>query len=399
MRVLQVIASMDPAAGGTSQGIRNSIPELEKLGYQNEVVCLDSPDAAFIKKDLFKLHAIGPSKGPWQYSPNLLPWLSANLVNFDVVIINGLWLYHGYAVMKQIGSEKRKGNNKTRVYIMPHGMLDPYFQKAGSRKLKAIRNWVYWKAIEGKIINTADGILFTCESEKVLARQTFTPYKPKRELNVGYGIQTPPPFDSTFLTAFYSKCKGAENQRYLLFLSRIHEKKGVDLLLNAYKAVLKTKTGNQEKNQIPKLVIAGPDIESAYGKEILKIVADDPSLERQVFFPGMLSGDAKWGAFYGCEAFVLPSHQENFGIAVVEALACSKPVLISDKVNIWNEISAENAGLVAEDTIEGTQKLLTDFFALSTEEKSTMGLNAFNCFKNKFTIEAAALNFSEAINN
>jgi hypothetical protein len=77
----------------------------------------------------------------------------------------------------------------------------------------------------------------------------------------------------------------------------------------------------------------------------------------------MLSGAAKWGALYGCEAFVLPSHQENFGIAVVEALACGKPVLISDQVNIWREIVEDGAGLVEGDTEEGVEKLLRNFLS------------------------------------
>lgn len=64
----------------------------------------------------------------------------------------------------------------------------------------------------------------------------------------------------------------------------------------------------------------------------------------------MLQGDVKWGAVHGCEEFVLPSRQENFAIAVVEALACGKPVLISDQVNIWREIAEDGAGLVGGDT-------------------------------------------------
>jgi hypothetical protein len=75
----------------------------------------------------------------------------------------------------------------------------------------------------------------------------------------------------------------------------------------------------------------------------------------------MLAGDSKWGALYGCEAFVLPSHQENFGIAVVEALACGKPVLISDQVNIWREIVEDGVGMVEGDTEEGVEKLLRRF--------------------------------------
>ena len=79
----------------------------------------------------------------------------------------------------------------------------------------------------------------------------------------------------------------------------------------------------------------------------------------------MLTGHAKWGAFYGAEAFILPSHQENFGIAVVEALACGKPVLISKQVNIWHEIIEGGGGLVEEDTTAGTLRLLESWQRLS----------------------------------
>ena len=73
--------------------------------------------------------------------------------------------------------------------------------------------------------------------------------------------------------------------------------------------------------------------------------------------PGMLQGDMKWGALNAAEVFCLPSHQENFGIAVAEALGCGTPVLISDKVNIWREIEADGAGLVDDDTVDGTSEL------------------------------------------
>jgi glycosyltransferase involved in cell wall biosynthesis len=72
----------------------------------------------------------------------------------------------------------------------------------------------------------------------------------------------------------------------------------------------------------------------------------------------MLKGDVKWGAFYASEAFALPSHQENFGIAVAEALACGKPALLADKVNIAPQIAADGAGLMQPDTQEGTDELL-----------------------------------------
>ena len=104
----------------------------------------------------------------------------------------------------------------------------------------------------------------------------------------------------------------------------------------------------------------------------------------------MLEGDAKWGAFHACEAFLLPSHQENFGIAVVEALACGKPVLISDQVNIWREIEADGAALVAPDTLDGTQSLLRRWLALPDAARAAMGQAARRCFETRFEIGRAA---------
>jgi glycosyltransferase involved in cell wall biosynthesis len=108
----------------------------------------------------------------------------------------------------------------------------------------------------------------------------------------------------------------------------------------------------------------------------------------------MLEGDAKWGALHGCEAFVLPSHQENFGIAVVEALGCGRPVLISDKVNIWREISENGAGLVEEDSVEGTARLLARFAA--GELAGGDAGRFLDCFLRRFEIQQAAMKFLEA---
>jgi glycosyltransferase involved in cell wall biosynthesis len=109
----------------------------------------------------------------------------------------------------------------------------------------------------------------------------------------------------------------------------------------------------------------------------------------------MLQGDAKWGALYACEAFVLPSHQENFGIAVVEALACGKPVLISDQVNIWREISDADAGFVAADTEDGAVKLLKRFMARKGAPE--MAERARECYLSRFAIGPAASNFAQVL--
>jgi glycosyltransferase involved in cell wall biosynthesis len=396
MKILRVISNMDPAHGGPCQGIRNSIPELMKLGAINEVVSLDDPNASYLGKDNFSIHALGPAKGPWAYGEKLYPWLIENIVNYDVVIIHGLWLYHGFAVLKAIKKLRKQQTAKVpKFFVMPHGMLDPYFQKAEGRRLKAIRNWFFWKLIESNLVNKADGILFTCEQELQLARLPFRPYSPKSELNVGYGVPSPPPFEEEMKRAFEEKALAVKGEPYILFLSRIHPKKGIDLLIDAFQKIL---FGNETKvESIPKLIIAGPGAETEFGKTLQEKVKACTLLSKKVIFTGMLVGDSKWGAFYGCKAFILPSHQENFGIAVAEALAAGKPVLISKQVNIWREIYAGGAGLVEEDSINGTISLLERFFSLSETEVAKMGDAATKVFEAHFAIAPAAHNMLKLI--
>jgi len=395
MNILRVISTMNPKAGGPCQGIRNSIPALKALGVDNEVVCLDAPDAEYLGTDDFTIHTLGVAKGPWAYNKKMIPWLVKNIPNYDAIIIHGLWQFNSYAVFKAVKHLARKTQSPVPYYVMPHGMLDPYFQKAPDRRLKAIRNRLFWSLIEGKVVNNANGVLFTCQEELLLARETFTPYNPKKELNVGYGIQEPPRKTPEILNAFHAACPNIKDTPFLLFLSRIHPKKGVDILVKAYNEWLES----SEIKKPVKLVIAGPGLETDYGQELQRLVNSNAMLKDKVYFTGMLKGDAKWGAYYNSEAFVLNSHQENFGISIVEALACGKPVLISNKVNIWREIAGEQAGFVEDDTLSGTVKLLTNWDKLSTEQQKGMGISARKTFETLYAMGPVAQRFKDTIIN
>jgi len=279
-------------------------------------------------------------------------------------------LYHSVATARVILKKK----NRPHLWIMPHGMLDPYFQRAEGRRWKALRNKIYWKWVESKVVNQADAVLFTCQEELLLARTTFSNYQPLRELNIGYGVPGPPGY------------LPQSSRPYLLFLSRIHEKKGVDILLKAYLRL-------KRERAMPDLVVAGPGLETVYGQQLKRQAEQDD----QICFVGMLQGEAKWRAFYGCEAFVLPSHQENFGIAVVEALACAKPVLISNRVNIWREIEEGKAGLVDEDTEEGVYRQLKRWEGLGEEQRKNMRIHAEETFRRHFSIAAAAWKLTDVL--
>lgn len=403
MKILHVIPTIDPKQGGMAQALKTMIGGLSDHLVESEVVCLDDPDADFWTDTNVAVHALGMASGRWNFNKQLLPWLLNNLIRFDVVIVHGLWVYPGVAVRKALGLLlAQPGNQVPKLFVMPHGMLDPYFQVAPDRRLKAIRNTIYWKLTEYKLIEAAEGLLFTCQEELALSQIPFKPYKPKSNFIVGLGVASPPAFCNGMKEAFETKSPGLNRSPYLLFLSRIHKKKGVDLLITAYaKAIRENEEARRrfpDTPSIPKLVIAGPGLETPYGRKIQKFVFSDRMLRNSVVFPGMLSGEAKWGAFYGCEAFILPSHQENFGIAVVEALGCGKPVLISNQINIWKEINQSGACYVAENTLEGTSILLKLWNRASPEQKSIMSRNALQSFQKNFSTSQASKMLYSAIN-
>ncbi len=379
MKLLHVIGSMDPSTGGPCQTIRNCAPWFIAQGNSLDVVCLNDPRAGFLGSDPFPVYALGQGRGSWNYHPALLPWLKERMKQYDAVILNGLWQYQGYALWK---ASQEAG--MPPYYDFPHGMLDPYFQKLSVRPVKAIRNWLLWKVLMNRIAHDAAGLLFTCEEERRLARLPFQPYLPKREIVVGLGLPEPPEYQPKMKDAFQQKCPELKGTGFFLFLGRIHPKKGVDILIKAYAALCYSSGATPP----PHLVIAGPGLETPYGKKMQKL-AVEICPPNSVSWPGMLTGDAKWGATYSCEAFVLPSHQENFGIAVVEALACGRPVLISDQVNIWREIREGGAALVQNNSVAGASRLLLDWTRLSSAERSDMAARARPCYKNYFSIEGA----------
>jgi len=387
MRLLHVIGSMDPRTGGPCQVIRNHVPHLMHKGNLVEVVCLDHRNSSYLGKDQFEVHALGAGRGAWNYHPDLQPWLDQNLSGYDAVILDGLWQYQSVALWKAASRPAAPP-----YYIFPHGMLDPWFQKISVRPMKAMRNWLVWKTVQHRVVNHAAGLLFTSEEECRLARVPFRPYRPQREDIVGLGLPDPPAYSEEMKAALAEKCPGLNGSPFLLFLGRIDAKKGIDLLIKAYAAL----PSLAKDIAIPKLVIAGPGVQTAYGDKMRRL-AEQLCQPRSVLWPGMLTGDAKLGALYGCEASVLPSHQENFGTSVAETLACGRPVLISNQVNIWREIQSFGAALVRPDTEAGTVQLLQNWMRLHPGTREEMAAHARPCFRSHFSVHKATSNLLSVI--
>ncbi|RDU95991.1 glycosyltransferase [Trinickia dinghuensis] len=370
MRLLHVLATFDPAAGGPVEGVRQCALALGKLGHVVEIATLDAPDAPFLSDVPAPVKALGPGRARYGLAPRAPSWLREHAPRFDAVIVHGLWQYHGFATRQALRGLP------VPYYVFAHGMLDPWFKH--TFPLKHLKKWLYWPWAEYRVLRDARAVLFTTEEERLLARQSFWLYR-VRERVVSYGTVEPQDDPASLRAAFFSAYPALASRRLLLFLGRIHPKKGCDILLRAFARVAPSEP-------LLHLVIAGTGNDETVAR--LHALALELNIADRITWTGLLQGDLKWGAFCASDAFVLPSHQENFGIAVVEALASGMPALISDKINIWREVDADGAGLVASDTVEGTAMNLRRWLALDASSRMHMRERAHAAFIARFTIDA-----------
>jgi glycosyltransferase involved in cell wall biosynthesis len=380
MRLLHIICSTDQESGGPIEALLRSSEVLLAEGHEITVASLESQDEVAKRSFPFKLIALGRGIGRYRYNQRLAPWIRENAAHFDAVILNGLWNY------SSLGSWRGLAKQATPYYIFPHGMMDPWFRE--EYPLKHVAKQIFWWLAEGRVLRDAKKVLFTSEEEKLRARSVFRG-PGYNEHVVCLGTAEPDGDAAAQEATFSAAFPALKDKSFLLFISRIHPKKGCDLLIEAFAECA---------GQLPPgldLAIAGPD-QIGWASE-LRMLASRLKIDHRIHWLGMLKGDLKWGAFRCAEAMILPSHQENFGIVVAEAMSCGTPVLISDKVNIWREVEQVHAGMVEPDTAAGTRDLISRFYALSTEERSRMAVAAREGFLRYFDVRAAAHDLLRAI--
>ena len=375
MRILHVIRTLDPDAGGPSESARIFALAHQRLGNAVEIATLDAADAgsardAFQHRLSCPVHPCGPGRGNYAYSSRLEPWLRANRDRFDGVIVDGVWQYHGVAA-------RRVFAGRVPYAVFSHGMLDPYFMRRFP--LKHVKKLAYWMLEEHRNLNQSHAVCVTSEEEFRTVAEGF-PWRKFRRLQVPYGSAGPQGDAGENRAAFLAAFPQLADRRYLLFLGRIHPKKGCDLLVDAF---ARAADANLH------LVMAGPD-EVGWTPE-LKARAEKQGIADRITWTGMLRGAVKWGAFYAASAFILPSHQENFGIAVADALACGLIPLISDKVNIAPDVDADRAGLMEPDTTEGTIRLIERFQSMAPAEVDAMRAAALECYRRRYSLTDAPL--------
>jgi len=381
LRILHIIATVDPRGGGPIEGILRQDESVSGTG-RREIVSLDPPDAPFLANFPIPVYPLGLGHfNPrtlsnhfirFGYTPKFIPWLLANYSRYDCIIVNGLWHYGS------VGASLALIGRPIPYFVFSHGMMSPWFRHQNI--LKHYLKQIFWLLFDGRLLRHATAVFFTSEEELRLARGEFWGHT-YRGTVIQYGAADVTGTPAEQIREFRAALPALGDRPFLLFMGRIHKVKGCDILVRAFAKVAKQHPGLA-------LVIAGPDQTEWVPR--LTSMAATLGVGDEIYWPGMLRGEAKWGALRAAVAFVLPSHQENFGVVVAEALACGTPVLITDKVNIWREIEADGAGLVEADTEDGIVSLIEQFLSLPADAVNLMRLNARQCFERHFNMKTAA---------
>lgn len=364
MRILHVIGNLSRAGGGPSRAVLDMAIATAGLRHEVEILATDHGGACLaLEPALASGVAIRrfPCRPPraWQYSPELARALESAIPRADVVHIHGLYFHHDLVAGRIC---KRHG---VPYVLRPYGTLDPWIYRRSRWKKLPMELW-----FQNRVLREAAALHYTAVEEAERARP-FAQRAP--EAVVPLGLDPAEFADAPPRGAFRAACPEIGDRRILLFMSRIHEKKGLDLLLPAFKRTL-------EKRGDLQLVIAGPDEGAEAGVQRL---AASLGIEERVSFPGLLGGAQKLAALTDCSLFVLTSYQENFGLSVAEALAMGRPVLISDRVNIWRELKQDGAAFVVPCETGAIAAALEE--ALSDPVRlEVMGEAARRCLEHRF---------------
>lgn len=372
MRLLECLYTIDPSNGGPVEGMKRRCLALKALGHDVEVLSLDNPNAPFVKSWPTQVCALGTGVARFryegfQYARRLVPWLEENASHFDALIVNGAWGYLSVGIWRGL-----RGSG-VPYFVIPHSQLNPWF--AGAFPLKHLKKRLFWRMVQWKVLRDAKAVLFTCAQERELARNSFVPYVCKEDVVSLAGTLVPKLDKNSAMQSLVSAYPELAGKRIVLFLGRLHPMKGCDLLIQAFANVC------GEHSDLH-LLIAGPG-DNAYARRLHKITAKR-ILSGRITWAGAVTDEMKWAALHACDVFVLSSHCEATPMAVVEALGCGVPALITDQVNIWREIVDAGAGIVGTDNIEGTTKSLRKWMALPEQEATAMRANAREYFLKYF---------------
>ncbi len=413
MRVLHVIPSVSERSGGPGHAIIPMCRSLQEQGTEvmiattdhgivsssnnqvsssefqvSSLTCSDARDYESTNNEPFtrnpKLETRNYYKGvptmffplqwgeSFKYSKPLATWLNANVNKFDVVHIHAVFNHACIAA----ASACRK--HRVPYVVRPLGTLDPW-----SMKQKPLRKFLFWQVAGKRMLQAAAAVHYTARAEQSAAEESLG-------LNHGrvipLSVETNLPARANGNEILFEKLTDLSGHPYVLVLSRLHPKKGLDVFVDAFVSLVKQKNFNDWK-----LVLAGEGPHEYV--QALKQKVSAYQAEDIVLFPGWLEGDEKVAFLRRASLLALPSYHENFGLCVMEALAAGVPVLVSPHVNLAAEIESAGAGWIAPVEIMPIQATLAE--ALSCEAERARRGQAGKTLSREFSCERVAARLNE----
>ena len=346
MTVIHYIPSIDIASGGTAAYMQLLAKELGKLvdlhvvthGSSNPVK-IENATVHYVDSSLLG----GMKRGFKALLDEIKP---------DVVHVNGCW-------MPQCALAQRLAQKMgCKIVLTPHGMLEPWIVRRHyyTRKLPAL--WLYQK----RAVAAADCLHATAESER------------DNILKLGYNANVEVIANGIDVENIVMKQSWRRTHK-ILFLSRVHVKKGIEMLIEAA-ARLKNELDTYE------VTVAGEG-DADYINE-LRAKAVSVGLGGMIRFVGGVYGDGKWAVLRDADLLVLPTFSENFGIVVAEALACGTPV-ITTKGAPWSDLGAWECGWWIERDVDALVEAMKSFLTLTDDECERMGRNGRRLVEAKYS--------------
>ena len=338
MRVLHVIPSLASRTGGPATSVVESSLALRRCGVDVTIFATDMAEAASARRHVRATLAdmppgardldvrLFPARWPYRlaFSPAMFRALRAEVRRYDVVHIHSLFLFPQFAAY-------RAASGASVPYVVsPRGALDPYLRQRG-RSVKVVAERLWQRAML-----THAAALHLTSGEEARLTSDIAPRVARHV--VPNGIRCADYSELPSGQEFRRRHLGGSGEPVVMYLGRLSHKKGLDILIRAFALV---------RRDVPacRLAIVGPDDEGLTAE--LVALARREGVAERIVFTGMLSGVEKLDALAAAGVWALPSHTENFGNAVVEALAAGRATVISPAVNIAPEIAASGAGIVA----------------------------------------------------
>ena len=370
MKVLQVVPSLAPEWGGPVKVVNELAGALEAIGVSSEIISaqgrrVGNPET--VTNDIpIHLFETGPIARLWTaHTPGLKKTLARKIPDFDLVHIQELWHYPGY-----IASKIARSRNVPYIVTI-HGELNEW-----NLQQKRLKKQIYMTAIQRGILQKSAALhaITQAESNRIRQLEIETPVA-----MIPNGIHTEEFENLPDRSQFVSRYPELENRLIVLFLGRIQQKKGLDILAQAFGNLARTRDD-------VRLVVAGPDEDNTL-TEVKTILKSHGALEKAVF-PGMLTGEQKLEALSAADIFALTSYSEGFSVALLEALSAGLPLVITDECN-FPEVGDSRAGLVVKPNDSEIASALMSLLD-SADLRREMSENARRLVRSNYTWERIA---------